>query len=766
MNENPERNEDRCMQALFLTDPRDDRERLVNIKGSRVKGTCEWIKSNALYDSWFRSYSQLLWLSGGPGQGKTMLSVFLAEELERTASDSPNTLVLQYFCDNKDERRNTAVAIIRGLIFQLLQFRPKLINHILPSFKIQKESLFTGSSFETLWRIFNTMIRDPVLSIVYCVLDGLDECDEASLEILLRKFKSIFSTGAGLSHSLKLIVVSRDLPEFIPKLLSNVPRIRLNLNAYTEVNNDIQRFIEARVDRLSNYGQYPESLRAHVKTVFRNRAQGKFLWIALVAKALEGYQTTEVRRELDRFPPGLDELYARMLLQIEASRRELAAKILLWVVIATRPLTLTELGTAVGISIEHSGDFSLAQVTRDQVSYCGSFITIEKDEVGLIHQSAKDYLLRETPDSNSELEVFRVQEEAGNLELARRCLKYLQDGAFAGGQVDLGENTIHLDAFPLISYAALHWPDHARAIVHSGDIFDLALPFYYKKSQIRESWLKTYWSMKEYGKPPKSFTLLHLASYFGILQLAENILRKRGWIMRVKGLYNINKRDGNGTTALIWAARKGHDTIVRLLLDNKADVKAKDDIGYTALIWAARKGHETVAQLLLERGADVEAGDGWKALIWAAQGGHEVVVRLLLENGADVEAKGSDGATALLWAAQEGHETIIRLLLENKANIDAKDDGYYTALIWAIRKGHNAVVKLLLEKGADVEAGDGWTALIWAAWEGHEAAVRLLLEKGADVDAKTDYNSTTAIFWAAQRGHEAIIRLLTPTSNP
>lgn len=78
-----------------------------------------------------------------------MLSIFLAEELERTAKDSQVSF-LQYFYNNKDEKRNTAVAIIRGMIFQLLQLRPKLIDHILPDFQIQKESLFTSSSFVTL----------------------------------------------------------------------------------------------------------------------------------------------------------------------------------------------------------------------------------------------------------------------------------------------------------------------------------------------------------------------------------------------------------------------------------------------------------------------------------------------------------------------------------------------------------------------------------------------------------------------------------------
>jgi hypothetical protein len=47
--------------------------------------------------------------------------------------------------------------------------------------------------FDLLWRIFKTMIYDPVLGTVYCVLDGFDGCDEASLEVLMNKFRALFS---------------------------------------------------------------------------------------------------------------------------------------------------------------------------------------------------------------------------------------------------------------------------------------------------------------------------------------------------------------------------------------------------------------------------------------------------------------------------------------------------------------------------------------------------------------------------------------------
>ena len=665
------------MTALFLTNPKDDRQQLIQAKGSRVDGTCEWVKSNKLYQSWLHSHSQLLWLSGGPGKGKTMLSIFLAEELERTAKQSQNVLFLQYFCDNKDEKRNTAVTVLRGLIFQLLQSRPELFVHILPSFQIQKESLFTGSSFQTLWRVFESMVCDPILGTTYCILDGLDECDEALLEVLLRKFAALFSAKPNDSSAchLNLIVVSRNLPEFIPESLSSFPRIRLDPDADVEVNDDIRQFIETRVDELSASRKYPEPLGIRVKEVFQDRAQGTFLWIGIVAKALKKYKATEVKKALDLFPSGLDELYARILLQIDHGRREIAAKILRWVVMAVRPLTFSELSVAIETTDRSSDTFSGDEIIRDQVSCCGDFLIINGDKINLIHQSAKDYLLRKSCDSNPELEFFRVKEEVSNLEIARKCFHYLQNGALADGEVDLEKNASHLEAFPLLSYAVLHWPEHARSLARSESIFDLSLPFYHKKSQIRKSWLKTYWGVEKFFFfPPSSssFTSLHLASYFGILPLAENLLLQNGSMDKVKRYFYLNKTDDRKRTALIWAAERGHESVVRLLLEKGADIEAKAIYGHTALHKAVQFGHEAVVRLLLENKADIEVKDINRrtVLYWPVYFAHEAIMRLLLEKGADIEAKGIDGRTVLDVAVCQGHEAVVRLLLEKGADIE------------------------------------------------------------------------------------------------
>ena len=667
-----------------------------------------------------------------------MLSIFLAEELERTAKDSQDVLFLQYFCDNKDEKRNTAVAIIRGMMFQLLLLRPKFIDHILPSFQIQKESLFASSSFETLWTIFETILRDPALGTVYCVLDGLDECDEASLEVLLSKLKALFSTefGKSLACHLNLIVVSRDLPDFIPEILSSFPRIRLDPDLNSNVNYDIHQFIEFKVDRLSTDKKYPKALRDHVKGVFLDRAKGTFLWVGIVAKELENYLAIEVERALSHFPSGLGELYARMLLQIRDNRRDTAARILRWVVMAVRPLTISELSAAIGDRT--SAFFSPDEVMRDQVSYCGYFLTLkDSDEVSLIHQSAKDYLLRETPDSNPKLEAFRIQKESGNLEIARRCLHYLQNDALPAGGVNLKTDISHSKAFPFLSYAVLHWPEHARTLAYSEDIFDLSLPFYHENSWIRESWLETYWAIAQPGKPPKSYTLLHLALYIDILPLAKSVLFNNVLTEKAQRLLYLNKKDDEGWTALTWAALKGHEPIVQLLLENGADIEARNSSGDTALIWAAQRGNSAIVELLLQRGADIEAKNqyGGTALFWVALKGNMALVQLLLEKGADIEAKEILRTPILIEVAKSGNEALVRLLLEKGADIEARDSSGNTALMWATRRGNSAIVQLLLEKGADIEVrrSSGETALVYATRSSNEAILLLLLEKIADV---------------------------------
>lgn len=130
-------------------------------------------------------------------------------------------------------------------------------------------------------------------------------------------------------------------------------------------------------------------------------------------------------------------------------------------------------------------------------------------------------------------------------------------------------------------------------------------------------------------------------------------------------------------------------------------INENDRDGYTALHRAADSGHETVVRVLLRDGAEINRKDrhGSTALHWAAASGHATVVQLLLENGAQIHEKGWGERTALHWVAASGHATVVQLLLDRGAKINEKDRYGYTALGKAIRHNRLQVATILRNAG-------------------------------------------------------------------
>jgi hypothetical protein len=80
---------------LFITDPVVDRGKIRSAKGQRTPGTCEWIQQHTTYLDWLKPGSSLLWICGGPGRGKTMLSVYLTETLGSGRERQSTVLLLR-----------------------------------------------------------------------------------------------------------------------------------------------------------------------------------------------------------------------------------------------------------------------------------------------------------------------------------------------------------------------------------------------------------------------------------------------------------------------------------------------------------------------------------------------------------------------------------------------------------------------------------------------------------------------------------------------
>ena len=155
------------------------------------------------------------------------------------------------------------------------------------------------------------------------------------------------------------------------------------------------------------------------------------------------------------------------------------------------------------------------------------------------------------------------------------------------------------------------------------------------------------------------------------------------------------------------AAMTGDLAAVRTLLSDGADVNAPQGDGMTALHWAARSANADLAGLLLQAGADVGAVTrigAYTPLLLASEVGSAHVVRLLLADGAEQTATTDDvgGATPLHLAAGAGGAEAVRLLLEHGGDADAREARWgQTPLMYAAARGREAAVRALLEGGAD-----------------------------------------------------------------
>lgn len=140
---------------------------------------------------------------------------------------------------------------------------------------------------------------------------------------------------------------------------------------------------------------------------------------------------------------------------------------------------------------------------------------------------------------------------------------------------------------------------------------------------------------------------------------------------------------------------------------------------------------------------DGAEGDGMTALHWAAERGHEEVAGRLLEAGARVDVGTRIGAyTPLHLAARRGSEGVVKRLLEAGADPDAATttSGVTPLHLAAVAVDGDGAVRALLRAGADpnaLEASAGQTPLVFAASKNRAGAVRALLEAGADPAIRT-----------------------------
>ncbi len=163
---------------------------------------------------------------------------------------------------------------------------------------------------------------------------------------------------------------------------------------------------------------------------------------------------------------------------------------------------------------------------------------------------------------------------------------------------------------------------------------------------------------------------------------------------------------GAAASPVAEAAMAGDKAAVRALLKQGIDVNAAQGDGMTALHWAARQGDVELAQMLLYAGANVRATTrlgAYTPLLMAAQVGNAAMIDTLIKAGGDAKAATANGTTPLMLAAASGKADAVKVLLDNGADPNAKETARgETALMFAANFNRVDAMKALIEKGADI----------------------------------------------------------------
>ncbi len=250
---------------------------------------------------------------------------------------------------------------------------------------------------------------------------------------------------------------------------------------------------------------------------------------------------------------------------------------------------------------------------------------------------------------------------------------------------------------------------------------------------------------------------------------------------------DVNAPQGDGATALHWAAHWNDLDAVDRLIDAGANVDAANELGATPLWVACASRNTEVVGRLLAAGADADIGllVGETVLMRCTATGDPVAVQALIEHGAEIDAtEPENGQTALMWAPAHLQPEVTRVLLDHGAAVDARtitrrqfrgtglrsttspagatyfDAGGFTPLLFAARHGDVASARHLLNAGADVDetGADGNSALVLAAMSGHPRLAEFLLARGANPNANGA--GYTALHAAILRPDSSLVRML------
>ena len=684
--------EERLLQSLSAR-----YEEQKNINPKRVNKTCEWFLQSAEFQKWSDAKrSCLLWLSAGPGCGKSVLSRCLVDEdiVDRSLSTS---IVCYFFFKDGQKGQMTAANAMSAILHQILAHYSDaaLMAHSLERFRVHGDKL--ADMFPELWANLLQSARDPVPGEIICILDALDECQPIERQQLLNALIEFYSAPGSQSNAdirLKFLITSRPdlgIENRLARLSKSVSLVHFDADKeFNSISQDIDRFIEDQVPLVAHRLDEPsqERVLAHLKGMTHRT----YLWLHLTFKeiadsAVAGTTEKQLRKFISTLPKSVDEAYENILSR--SKEPDIARKLLQCVLIARKTLTVKELNVAFGVWHDHTSYSTLDLEPGDSFrstlkQICGNFVMVHNDEVYLIHQTAREFLIRlenfQLASSPGMVWQHSIIIEEAEATLAHTCTSvlcfedFLEKPPYSYGhnRYEIMKNYQEwLYIRPFFFYCSGYWSSHYRSSA------EMARPGMLKK-------------IRQLCNPE----LMYFLNWFPLLS-ESRLVETCSDLLQVSSLLGI-------------------DALVIECLNEISDNEAQKSVCDGALLFAASAGRRDTMVLLLEKGANVDIRIeilGPPVLHHAVHSGNAEAVELLLKHGANVNALNFE-FSALYSACLLQDRGIVELLLAYNADVNAVSGEWGSPLFIAASWGTEDIVRLLFEKGARLRKDD------WADCEG------------------------------------------------
>lgn len=751
--------EDYKLLNYFETTPyRDRKDRNPN----RIQGTCLWFLKHPIFCSWDRGDSRALWVSADPGCGKSVLAKFLVDDV--LSSTETRTTCYFFFKDDFEDQRNATNAM-SCILHQVFKQRPGLFSEDVRGQLQADDPRRLIGSFPNLWHtLLEAAGRDGAGEIL-CVFDALDECEEISRSQFTRELRSLHHSGK--YPNLRFLLTSRPFGKIQRGFqLPDGPGLSVvhlggeNEEEAAQISKEIDVFIKARVPSISASLRLRQHEQDFLLDELLRTPHRTYLWVYLTLQHIEGninIDQDEIMKAISELPKSVDEAYERILRS--STDADEARKILKAIVAAARPLTVQEVNLVLAIQEHHRSYRDLRMIGgEDRFRHrlrdaCGLFVTVIDSKVYLLHQTAREFLVRKNlggkpPKPDGEWSwKHSISITESNYLLAKSCVWNLQfwevkvhmnidhgtktAAQRSGGEVESQDHHLFLN------YSAVNFGYHVRG--------SIALV---KKDKLLTGHLVAL--CREVERSCPAWYTLHTPA----------VEPKR--------------------IALVFASKVGLTPAVKVLVKEKnCDIDARDSSGWSALSWAAAYGFTDVSRILIKgRGlyrrlfSPMKAAFDEKILVSACKNpwGVEMVRLLLLDHKANLDVRDEDDHTPLTAAILSGQIEIVKLLHDRNPDI-MKRYAPYMPLSIACQNRDLEMVKFLLERGADIEPSSQFqlesvakdqgvgvaskrTPLMTAIYTRQPDLLQLLLDHGAVI------RGWEPLFSAVRIGDAAIVRQL------